>query len=162
MLPLGVFRGESLEIPPSGETVNLVWNTRTGIGIVLVMSEHSHHQDVLNDLSPQHRALRQTIPGVYRGFAEMSSAALTSGALDKKVKELIALAIGVVHGCDGCIASHAQGAARAGASREEAAEAIGVSIFMHGGPATIYGARAYDAFCEFADTDVSTTAGSPR
>jgi hypothetical protein len=22
---------------------------------------------------------------------------------------------------------------------------------MHGGPATIYGARAYTAFCEFAD-----------
>ncbi len=40
---------------------------------------------------------------------------------------------------------------RAGASKEEAAEAIGVSIMMHGGPATIYGARAYDAFCEFAD-----------
>ena len=28
---------------------------------------------------------------------------------------------------------------------------IGVSIMMHGGPATIYGARAYTAFCEFAD-----------
>jgi len=34
---------------------------------------------------------------------------------------------------------------------EEAAEAIGVTFLMHGGPATIYGARAYDAFCEFAD-----------
>lgn len=91
------------------------------------------------------------IPDVYRGFAEMSKGALTAGALDTKFKELIAMTIGVVHGCDGCIASHAQGAARAGASREEAAEAIGVSILMMGGPATIYGARAYDAFCEFAD-----------
>lgn len=115
------------------------------------MTEHTHHHDVLTDLNPQHRALRQQIPGVYRGFAEMSSAALTPGALDTKVKELIALAIGVVHGCDGCIASHAQGAARAGASKEEAAEAVGVSILMNGGPATIYGARAYNAFCEFAD-----------
>jgi AhpD family alkylhydroperoxidase len=115
------------------------------------MSEDNHYHRVLNDLSPQHRALRQQIPEVYRGFAEMSNGALASGALDKKVKELIAMAIGVVAGCDGCIASHAQGAVRAGASKEEAAEAIGVSIFMHGGPATIYGARAYDAFCEFAD-----------
>ncbi len=114
------------------------------------MSEH-HHHDVLTDLNPQHRALRKMIPDVYRGFAEMSGAALTSGALDKKVKELIALAIGVVAGCDGCIASHARGAVRAGASKEEAAEAIGVTFLMHGGPATIYGARAYDAFCEFAD-----------
>ncbi len=126
-----------------------------------VMDEHDQYHDVLDDLNPQHRALRQMIPGVYRGFAEMSSAALTSGALDKKVKELIAVAIGVVAGCDGCIASHAQGAARAGATKEEAAEAIGVSIFMHGGPATIYGARAYTAFCEFADA-AGASAGSPQ
>jgi AhpD family alkylhydroperoxidase len=91
------------------------------------------------------------IPEVYGGFAELSKAALRPGALDTKFKELMAMTIGVVHGCDGCIASHAQGAARAGATREEAAEAIGVSILMMGGPATIYGARAYDAFCEFLD-----------
>ena len=72
------------------------------------------------------------------------------------------MAIGVVAGCDGCIASHAQGAVRAGASKEEAAEAIGVSILMHGGPATIYGARAYEAFCEFADAAADTAAGSPH
>ncbi|GFG73502.1 carboxymuconolactone decarboxylase family protein [Mycobacterium botniense] len=126
------------------------------------MSEHTHHHDVLNELRPQHRALRTMIPDVYRGFAELSNAALTSGALDKRIKELIALAIGVVAGCDGCIASHAQGAARAGASKEEAAEAIGVTFLMHGGPATIYGARAYDAFCEFADAETNTAAGSPR
>ncbi|OBF79817.1 alkylhydroperoxidase [Mycobacterium sp. 852002-51163_SCH5372311] len=120
------------------------------------MSEHGHYHDVLNDLNPKHRALRQMIPDVYRGFAEMSNGALTSGALEKKFKELIAMTIGVVAGCDGCIASHAQGAVRAGATKAEAAEAIGVSILMHGGPATIYGARAYDAFCEFADEAAGT------
>lgn len=96
------------------------------------------------------------IPGVYAGFGEMSKAAMTSGALDAKYKELIALAIGVVHGCDGCIASHAKAAVRAGASKEEAAEALGVSIMMYGGPGTIYGARAYRAFCEFADARPET------
>ena len=87
---------------------------------------------------------------MYRGFAATSDAALTEGALSSKVKELMAMAIGVVNGCDGCIASHAKGAARAGATSQEAAEAIGVSILMHGGPATIYGARAFSAFNEFA------------
>ncbi|MDP7704635.1 MULTISPECIES: carboxymuconolactone decarboxylase family protein [unclassified Mycobacterium] len=120
------------------------------------MDEQHRHHDVLNDLNPQHRALRQMIPGVYAGFGEMSKAAMASGALDAKYKELIALAIGVVHGCDGCIASHAKAAVRAGASKEEAAEAVGVSIMMHGGPATIYGARAYAAFCEFADAGSGT------
>ncbi len=118
------------------------------------MSDH-HHHEVLENLLPQHRALRKQIPEVYKGFAALSGAALTDGALSRKVKELMAMAIGVVQGCDGCIASHAQAAARAGATAEEAAEAIGVTILMHGGPATIYGARAYTAFCEFADAEQS-------
>jgi len=106
---------------------------------------------VLRELSPLHRELRRAIPDVYKGFSELSNAAFADGALDRKTKELIALAIGVVEGCDGCIASHGQAAARAGATRQEAAEAIGVTFLMHGGPATIHGARAYDAFCEFVD-----------
>lgn len=111
----------------------------------------SHGKVVLNDLTPLHRNLRRAIPDVYKGFGELSKAAFADGALDKKTKELIALAIGVVEGCDGCVASHGQAAARAGATKQEAAEAIGVTFLMHGGPATIHGARAYDAFCEFAD-----------
>lgn len=120
---------------------------------------HGHHHDVINDLRPQHRALRQMIPEVYRGFGDMSKAALGAGALETKVKELMAMVVGVAHGCDGCIASHAQGAVRAGATKEEAAEALGVAIFMLGGPGTIYGARAYDAFCEFADRARGGAAG---
>jgi AhpD family alkylhydroperoxidase len=103
------------------------------------MPDHQHHHEVLADLLPQHRALRKQIPEVYQGFAALSGAALSDGALSRKVKELMAMAIGVVQGCDGCIASHAQAAARAGATAEEAAEAIGVTILMHGGPATIHG-----------------------
>ncbi|GAA3540363.1 carboxymuconolactone decarboxylase family protein [Aeromicrobium flavum] len=111
----------------------------------------AHGKAVLRELSPLHRQLRQAIPDVYRGFNELSTAAFADGDLDRRTKELIALAIGVVEGCDGCIASHGQAAAMAGATRQEAAEAIGVTFLMHGGPATIHGARAYEAFCEFAD-----------
>lgn len=114
------------------------------------MTDSGHYHDVLKELSPQHRALRQAIPDVYRAFNDLSGAAMADGALPTRVKELLAMAIGIVHGCDGCIASHARGAAKAGASEQEAAEAIGVAIMMHGGPATIYGARAYEAFREFA------------
>jgi AhpD family alkylhydroperoxidase len=114
-------------------------------------TEHAHGKDVLNALSPLNRELRRAVPDVYRGFGELYKAAFAPGALDQRTKELIALAIGVVEGCDGCIASHAQAAARAGASKQEAAEAIGVTFLMNGGPATIYGPRAYDAFCEYAD-----------
>ena len=112
-----------------------------------------HGRRILDDLSPLHRQLRRAVPEVYRGFGELHKAAFTPGALDSRTKELIAMAIAVVEGCDGCIASHAQAAAQAGASRQEAAEAIGVAFLMHGGPATIHGPRAYDAFCEFAPED---------
>ena len=124
------------------------------------MSTHhtTHGKEVLDGLSPLHRELRRAIPDVYKGFGELHKAAFTPGELDVKTKELIALAIGVVEGCDGCIASHAQAAARAGATRQETAEAIGVTFLMKGGPATIYGPRAYDAFCEFADAQGASSA----
>lgn len=48
--------------------------------------------------------------------------------------------------CDGGIAAHAYAAVRLGATP---AEAIGVTFLMNGGPATVYGARAFDAFREF-------------
>ena len=90
------------------------------------------------------------MPDVYQGFGALHHAAFSEGALDTRTKELIALALAVAEGCDGCIASHAQAAARAGATCQEAAEAIGVTFLMKGGPATIHGPRAYAAFCEFA------------
>lgn len=111
--------------------------------------DHSHGIEVLDDLRRPSKALRTVIPEVYAGFAATHKAALDPGVLDASVKELIALAIGVAQQCDGCIASHARGAAMKGASPEQVAEALGVAILMCGGPATVYGPRAYDAFLEF-------------
>jgi AhpD family alkylhydroperoxidase len=109
----------------------------------------THGKQVLDDLREPSSALRAQIPDVYAGFSQTHKAALSDGHLDAKTKELIAFAIAVSQQCDGCIASHARGAAFKGASLEEAAEAIGVSILMSGGPATVYGPRAYAAFAEF-------------
>lgn len=117
-----------------------------------------HGAAVLKGLAPLHRELRRAIPDVYKGFGELHRASFAEGELSTKMKELIAVAIAVVDGCDGCIASHTQAAARAGASRQEMAEAIGVTFLMKGGPATIYGPRAYDAFCEFLG---AVEAGAP-
>lgn len=115
------------------------------------MSEHEHGQDVLDALAPHSRELRRAIPDVYKGYVAFSSAAMAPGALDVRAKELIALAVSVTVRCDGCMASHARAAVRAGASREEAAEAIGVAMLLNGGPGTVYGPRAFAAFTEFAD-----------
>ena len=104
----------------------------------------------LDELRQPARELREQIPGVYEGYQVTSAAVLVDGALDAKTKELIALAIAVSKQCDGCIASHARGAARRGATHEEGAEALGVSIMMNGGPGTVHAPRAFSAFQEFA------------
>src|SRR3954451_19934939 len=111
----------------------------------------SYGQAVHDDLRESARALRQAIPEVYDGYRQMHTAAYTAGSLDQKTKELIALAVAVSKECDGCIASHARGAVRTGATESEVAEALGVAIAMNGGPGTVYGPRAFAAFREFAE-----------
>lgn len=118
--------------------------------------EHSlgrvHGPDVQAELAPLTRELRELIPDVYKGFGGLHAAAFKAGALDQKTKELIALAIAITTHCDGCIAAHAKGAARTGATEAEVAELIGVTISMNGGPGTVYGPRAFAAFREFKNS----------
>jgi AhpD family alkylhydroperoxidase len=116
---------------------------------------------VQDELRQPARDLRNAIPTVYEGFARLHDAALAPGALDTKTKELIALAIAVSKECDGCIAAHARAAVHKGATLAEGAEAIGVALLMNGGPATVYGPRAFAAFKEFVearDQDKAPTA----
>ncbi len=85
------------------------------------------------------------------GFRTLGKGAYADGALSKKMKELIALAISISTGCDGCVAYHAKRVARLGASREEVVEMIMVAVQMGGGPGMTYGGqalRAYDAFSQ--------------
>jgi AhpD family alkylhydroperoxidase len=113
----------------------------------------SYGRAVQQELQAPAAALSKAIPDVYDGYRKLHSAVFRAGALDAKTKELIALAIAVSKECDGCIASHARGAARNAATAEEVAEALGVAIAMNGGPATVYGPRAFAAFREFADNE---------
>ncbi len=110
----------------------------------------SYGSSVRADLREPTRELRRAIPQVYEGYKHLYDGALAPGALDVKTKELIALALAVSKGCDGCIAAHAHAAVHHGATAQEAAEAIGVAILMNGGPGTVYGPRAYAAFREFS------------
>lgn len=114
------------------------------------MDTHSHGIEVLNELVPLARDLRHEIPEVMKAFAGLHTAVMAPGALDTKTKELMALALAVSMRCDGCIASHARGAVKQGATEAEVAEAVGVAVLMTGGPATVYGPRALAAFKEFA------------
>ena len=86
--------------------------------------------------------LRSDIPDVMKGFSEMARAATREGALDKKTKELVALALGVAAHCDACIGFHIQALVKLGASKAEVEEALEMAIYMGGGPSVMYsGAR---------------------
>jgi AhpD family alkylhydroperoxidase len=112
-----------------------------------VLSAH----ETAKDLRESARQLRDEIPEVIGGYASMQRAAMADGTLSVKVKELIALAIAATRECDGCIAAHARGAARAEATEAEVAEAMGVVVMMNGGPGTVWGARAAAAHREFSE-----------
>jgi AhpD family alkylhydroperoxidase len=90
------------------------------------------------------------VPDVVSAYAGMHRAAMGDGALSAKHKELMALAIAITRECDGCIAAHARGAVRRGATEAEVGEVIGVTVMMNGGPGTVWGPRALAAFHEFA------------
>ena len=117
---------------------------------------HSYGKGVQAELRDPALALRKAIPDVYEGFnGRCTTPPTPTGRWTRKTKELIALAIATAQHCDGCIASHARGAASAGATEAEVAEALGVCIQMMGGPGTVYAPRAFAAFREFAETYAS-------
>ncbi|HSG17942.1 MAG TPA: carboxymuconolactone decarboxylase family protein [Anaerolineae bacterium] len=93
--------------------------------------------------------LGRELPGPMSGFARLHRKATADGALTNSVKEMMALAISIVVGCDGCIAYHIHDAIEAGASREELLETIGVAILMGGGPGSIHATHAIEAVDQF-------------
>ncbi len=110
-----------------------------------------NYQQLTQSVSKNLATLRADIPDVMKGFSEMARAATQAGALDKKTKELIALALGVAAHCDACIGFHTQALAKLGATKGEVEEALGMAVYMGGGPSLMYSANAIAAFTEFAE-----------
>lgn len=94
--------------------------------------------------------LAEAIPGETSAFGRLVMEATSDGALSVKTKELIAFAISICVRCDGCLAHHAEAVFKAGATRREVTEMIGVAIMMGGGPASVYGVEALRAYDEVA------------
>ena len=108
-----------------------------------------NYVDITRNISANLKKLRGDIPDTMKGFALLAQAATRDGALDKKTKELIALALGVAAHCDGCIGFHAEALVKLGASREEIEETLGMAVYMGGGPSLMYAADAIAAYEQF-------------
>jgi AhpD family alkylhydroperoxidase len=113
---------------------------------------HKDWPAVAKELSVAMKEVRVGAPDVTKAFSAMAKAALETKALDTKTKELIALAIAVAVRCDGCIAFHAEAAAKQGATRDEVMETMGMAMYMGVGPSFIYAAQAVEAFDQCAKT----------
>lgn len=105
---------------------------------------------VTKDLNVYLGKLRKEMPEVMAGFSSLAQAATKDGALDKKTKELIAIALAVANHCPGCIGFHSQTLVKLKATREELIETLGMAIYMGGGPSLMYAAEALEAFEEFS------------
>jgi len=110
-----------------------------------------HYATIASAYQSGYADLADEIPATTAAFGRLVMEATADGALSSKSKELIAFAIAISVRCDGCIAHHSQAVAKAGATRREVAEMIGVAILMGGGPASVYGAEALRAFDEAVD-----------
>ncbi len=82
---------------------------------------------------------------VYKLFMQMGDITFSDGALSKKTKELMAIAIGAVTNCESCMQWHIEQAEKEGASIQEVMEALEVAIEMGIGPVTVNSRFALDA-----------------
>ena len=103
---------------------------------------NEYHKEVLAGVGE----IGRMSPDIVKGYQTLGGAAGKTNLLGAKVDELIALAVAVTVRCDGCIAVHTDGAIKAGATKEEIAEALGTAITVNAGAALVYSTRVMDAY----------------
>ena len=107
------------------------------------MSEHYHDASDVRLL----REMRTLAPADFDGWRGLNSIiARTDGAIPRKYRELIALAVSVTTQCPYCIEAHARAARASGATREEVVEASFVAAALRAGGAAMHGTMALKFF----------------
>ena len=116
----------------------------------IIMTTKSY-KNITQDLNQYLAKMRKEIPDVMTGFSALAQASLKDGVINKKTKEMIALAIGITSHCDGCIGFHVKALIGLGITREELLEVLAMTTYMGGGPSLMYAADALRAYEEFTD-----------
>jgi len=115
-------------------------------------TKHSaSYPDRLQHVKECSQTLAAAHPTMMEAFERLHQVAGATNALDRKIKELMALAISITAGCDDCIAHHVHDAIKAGATREEFADTLGLAVLMGGGPSMIYASHAIEAIDQFLE-----------
>lgn len=99
----------------------------------------------LPQMTPELAATRKKLaPEIDEAFVNFSERVFADGALNAKVKQLIAVAAAHITQCPYCIRGHTKAALRSGATPEEIMEAIWVAAEMRAGGAYAHSALALD------------------
>ena len=106
-------------------------------------------KDRLEEFETLVKRLQKEYPSETLAFMNFMKKAEEGPALSSKFKELINVSLGVAAQCEWCIAFHVEGAASAGATRQEIMEAGFMAVLMHGGPALANLKPLVDAIDEF-------------
>ncbi len=93
--------------------------------------------DELAKLGP----LSKVNPEMMKAFGAFDAVVMGDGALDKKTKELIAVAVALTTQCEYCLIIHTEAARNAGATDAELAEATYVSAALRAGAAVVHSAN---------------------
>jgi AhpD family alkylhydroperoxidase len=101
--------------------------------------------DYKNQLTGRIGELSKLSPDTVKGYLTLSGANAQTTHLGEKTRQLISLAVAVTTRCDGCITFHTDAALKAGASKDEISEALGVAVAMNAGAALVYSTRVLDA-----------------
>lgn len=83
--------------------------------------------------------LGELAPAAFQAFVAFDAAALAEGAIPRKFKELIAVAVALTTQCPYCIDIHADKARQAGATEHELAETTLVAAALRAGGAMTHG-----------------------
>jgi len=107
------------------------------------MADHYHDADDLKLM----REMRKLAPEEFSAWLNLNNiVGRENGAIPKKYRELIALAVACTTQCPYCIEAHSKGAKAAGASREEVVEAAFLAAALRAGGAATHGAMALKFF----------------
>ncbi|HET6161374.1 MAG TPA: carboxymuconolactone decarboxylase family protein [Dongiaceae bacterium] len=94
--------------------------------------------------------LKRAAPEAMDAFNGFADVVFTDGALSRKAKELMAVAVALTTQCPYCIELHAKDARRFGASDAELAEAAMVSAIIRAGGAVTHAAHLFSPLEEVA------------
>lgn len=97
------------------------------------------------DMSHLHRIgpMGRLAPEAMAGFKALDQAALAEGAIPKKYKELMAIAVALTTQCPYCIEVHRRAALAAGATEAELAETVFVATALRAGAALTHGTHLF-------------------